>query len=294
MTGSLVFGQFLSGISRGMVLFLVSSGLTLIFSVMNILNFAHASFWLLGAYFTWTFCKIFALPVFGLWISIPLAGLTMAIIGWFIEVVLIRRVYERTLAEQLLLTYALVLMTGDVIKLTWGAADLIVAKPDAVEGAVNLFGTPFPTYYIFVVSVGGFVALALWWLLYRTKFGRIVRASVFSREMVGALGIPIHRIYTGVFALSLFIAGTAGGVNAPISSVALGMDMEVIIECFCVMVIGGFGSLLGSLVGSLIVGLVYAFAIMVVPKMALILIFVVTAIVLIVKPWGLFGTAMRV
>lgn len=294
MTESLIFGQFLSGISRGMVLFLVSSGLTLIFSVMNILNFAHASFWLLGAYFTWTFCKLFAMPVFGLWISIPLAGLTMAAIGWIIEVVLIRRVYDRTLTEQLLLTYALVLMTGDVIKLTWGAADLIVAKPDVVEGAINILGTPFPIYYIFVISVGGFVAWALWWLLYRTKFGRTIRASVFSREMVSALGIPIHRIYTGVFALSLFIAGTAGGTNAPISSVALGMDMEVIIECFCVMVIGGFGSLLGSLVGSLIVGLVYAFAIMVVPKMALILIFVVTAIVLIVRPWGLFGTPMRV
>ncbi len=121
MRGSLIFGQFLSGISRGMVLFLVSSGLTLIFSVMNILNFAHASFWLLGAYFTWTFCKLFALPALGLWISIPLAGLIMAGIGWLIEVVLIRRVYDRTLAEQLLLTYALVLMTGDAIKLTWGA-----------------------------------------------------------------------------------------------------------------------------------------------------------------------------
>ncbi len=293
MTVNQLFSQFLSGVSRGMILFLISSGLTLIFSVMNILNFAHASFWLVGAYFTWTFWKIFYSPQFGLWISIPLASLTMAGIGVIIEVFLIRRVYQRTLTEQLLLTYALVLITGDVIKLTWGTEDRIVPKPQAVNGFVTIFDTPFPVYYIFLIGLGGFIAWGLWWLLYKTKYGHMVRASVFSREMVSALGIPIPRIYTGVFALSLFIAGMAGGVQAPISSVTLGMDMAVIVECFCVMVIGGFGSLLGSLVGSLIVGLVHAFAILVVPKMALVLIFLVAAIVLIVRPWGLFGTPMR-
>jgi branched-subunit amino acid ABC-type transport system permease component len=293
MTESQLFSQFLSGVSRGMILFFISSGLTLIFGVMNILNFAHASFWLVGAYFTWTFWKIFYSPTLGLWLSIPLAALTMAGIGWIIEVLLIRRVYNRTLSEQLLLTYALVLIIGDVIKLTWGVEDRIVARPPMVDGFVNLFGAPFPTYYIFVITLGGFVAWGLWWLLHKTKFGRTVRASVFSREMVGALGIPVHRIYTGVFALSLFTAGLAGGVQAPISSITLGMDMSIIVECFAVVVIGGFGSLTGALVGSLIVGLVYAFAILVIPKMALVLIFVVTAIVLIVRPWGLFGTPMR-
>jgi len=293
MTGNQIIGQILSGVSRGMMLFLISSGLTLIFSVMNILNFAHASFWLLGAYFTWTFWKILYSPIFGLWASIPLAALTIGAIGWIIEVILIRRIYDRTLTEQLLLTYALVLIIGDLIKLTWGVADRIVPKPKMLSGLVNVFGSPFPVYYILVISLAGFVALGLWWLLYKTRFGRRVKASVFSREMVGALGIPIHRIYTGVFVLSLIIAGLAGGVQAPISSVTLGMDMSIIVECFCVMVIGGFGSLIGALVGSLIVSLVYAFAIMVVPKMALVLIFIVTAIVLIIRPWGIFGTAMR-
>jgi len=293
MTASVILGQFLSGLSRGMILFLVTSGLTLIFSVMNILNFAHASLWLIGAYFTYTFWKLLAMPTLGLWISIPLAGLVMAGVGWAIEVLLIRRVYERTLTEQLLLTYALVLIIGDVIKLTWGVEDLIITRPRAVSGALNIFGAPLPTYSLFVILLGGFVAWFLWWLLYKTKFGRTIRASVFSREMVSALGIPIYRIYTGVFVLSILIAGVAGGAQAPMSCIALGLDMEVIIECFCVMVIGGFGSLLGSLVGSLIVGLVYAFAIMVFPKMALILIFIVTAIVLIVRPWGLFGTPLR-
>ncbi len=293
MTESQIFSQFLSGVSRGMILFLISSGLTLIFGVMNILNFAHASFWLVGAYFTWTFWKLLYSPIFGLWISIPLAALTMAGIGWILEVVLIRRVYNRTLSEQLLLTYALVLIIGDMIKLTWGVEDRIVARPPMMDGFVNIFGAPFPTYYIFVIALGGFVAWGLWWLLHKTKFGRTVRASVFSREMVGALGIPVHRIYTGVFALSLFIAGLAGGVQAPISSITLGMDMSIIVECFAVVVIGGMGSLPGTLLGSFIVGQVYSFGIMYKPELALAFIFIVMAVVLIIRPWGIFGKPER-
>jgi len=294
MTASQIIGQILSGISRGMILFLISSGLTLIFSVMNILNFAHASFWLLGAYLTWTFWQILYSPNFGLWISIPLASLTMAAIGWIIEVWLVRRVYERPLTEQLLLTYGLALVIGDVIKLTWGVADRIVPKPKVVSGLMSIFGAPLPTYNLMVIILGVLVALGLWWLFYKTMFGRKVRASVFSREMISALGVPIHRIYAGVFVLSVFIAALAGGMQAPLSSITYGMDSTVIVECFCVMVIGGFGSLLGALVGSLTVGLIYAFAIMFVPRMALFLIFIVTIIILIVRPWGLFGTPMRV
>ena len=293
MFETIFISQLLSGISRGMVLFLVTSGLTLIFSVTNVLNFAHASFWLLGAYFTYTFWQLLALPNFGLWISIFLAGITMAIIGWIIEFLLIRRLYNRDLTEQLLLTYALVLIIGDAIKLTWGVEDLFITKPTYTNGVISIFSAPFPIYYAVVVALGFVVAIGLWWLLQKTMFGRKIRASVFSREMVSALGIPINRIYSGVFALSLFIAGTAGGVQAPISAIALGIDMEVIIECFCVMVIGGFGSLIGALVGSLIIGIIYSFAILIFPKMALVLVFLVTAIVLIIRPWGLFGTPLR-
>lgn len=291
---SLIMSQFMSGLARGTMLFLVASGLSLIFGVMNILNFAHASLWLVGAYFCHTFWLMLQNYGFGLWVSIPLAALTLAVIGWLIEVVLIRRVYNRELPEQLLLTYAMVLIIGDLLKLVWGVEDRIIVRPAIVAGPVSFFGIPFDSYFIFVILIGAAIAIGLWWFMKKTRYGHIVRAAVFSREMVGALGIPIPRIYTGVFVLGIFIAGLAGAVQAPVGSITLGMDMAVIVQAFCVVVIGGFGSLLGTLVGSLIVGEIYSFSILFWPAGALVLIFVVTAFVLIIRPWGLFGTPMRI
>jgi branched-subunit amino acid ABC-type transport system permease component len=290
---SLIFAQFMSGLSRGMMLFLIASGLSLIFGVMNILNFAHATLWLAGAYFCYTFWYLMQDYGFGMWVSIALASLALAAVGWLIEVVLIRRVYDRELPEQLLLTYGLILVIGDLIKLTWGVEDKFIARPPLVAGPVFLFGVPFDSYFVFVIVVGFAVTFGLWWFLKKTRYGHIVRAAVFSREMVGALGIPIPRIYTGVFVLGIFIAGLAGAVQAPVGSITLGMDMAVVVQAFCVVVIGGFGSLLGTFVGSMIVGEVYAFSILFWPQGALVLIFIITAFILIVRPWGLFGTPMR-
>ena len=293
MDAALIFAQFMSGLSRGMMLFLIASGLSLIFGVMNILNFAHATLWLVGAYLCYSLWYLFQNYGFGMWLSIFLAALALAAIGVVIEVVLIRRVYKRDLPEQLLLTYALVLVLGDLIKIIWGVEDKMIARPPLVEGPVFFFGVPFDSYFIFVLCVGFAVAFGLWWFLKKTRYGHIVRAAVFSREMVSALGIPIPRIYTGVFALGIFIAGLAGAVQAPVGSITLGMDMAVVVQAFCVVVIGGFGSLLGTFVGSMIVGEVYAFSILFWPQGALVLIFIVTAIILIIRPWGLFGTPMR-
>ena len=294
MDVSLLIAQFMSGLSRGMMLFLIASGLSLIFGVMNILNFAHATLWLVGAYCCYTFWYVLQESALGLWVSIGLAAIVLAVIGWIIEVVLIRRVYDRDLPEQLLLTYAMVLIVGDLIKLIWGVEDKIIVRPEVVAGPVFLFGIPLDSYFIVVILVGFSVAIGLWLFLQKTRYGHIVRAAVFSREMVSALGIPIPRIYTGVFVLGIFIAGLAGAVQAPVGSITLGMDMAIIIQAFCVVVIGGFGSLLGTLVGSIIVGEVYAFSILFWPQGALVLIFIVTAVILIVRPWGLFGTPMRV
>ena len=293
MEPSLIFAQFLSGLSRGMMLFLIASGLSLIFGVMNILNFAHATLWLAGAYFCYTFWSLMQDTGFGMWLSIPLAALCLAGIGWIIEFLLIRRIYDRELPEQLLLTYGLILVLGDLIKLTWGVEDKLIARPPLVAGPIFLFGMPFDSYFVFVILVGFVVALGLWWFLKKTRYGHIVRAAVYSREMVSALGIPIPRIYTGVFVLGIFIAGLAGAVQAPVGSITLGMDMSVVVQAFCVVVIGGFGSLLGTFVGSFIVGQVYAFSILFWPQGALVLIFIITAFILIVRPWGLFGTPMR-
>jgi branched-subunit amino acid ABC-type transport system permease component len=290
---SLLFAQFMSGLARGMMFFLIASGLSLIFGVMNILNFAHATLWLAGAYFCYTFWNLMQDYGFGLWVSIALASLVMAAVGWVIEVLLLRRVYERKLPEQLLLTYGLILVLGDLIKLTFGVEDKVIVRPPLVARPIFLFDIPFDSYFVFVITVGVGVAVGLWWFLKKTKYGHIVRAAVFSREMVSALGIRIPRIYTGVFVLGVFIAGLAGAVQAPVGSITLGMDMAVIVQAFCVVVIGGFGSLLGTFVGAMIVGEVYSFSILFWPEGALVLIFVVTAFILIVRPWGLFGTPMR-
>ena len=293
MDPSMIFAQFMSGLSRGMMLFLIASGLSLIFGVMNILNFAHAALWLVGAYFCYTFWYLMQGTALGLWISIVLAALALAAVGWMIEVVLIRRVYNRALSEQLLLTYALVLIIDDLIKIVWGVEDKLIERPPVVADPVFIFGAPLDSYFVFVIIVGFGVAIGLWWFLKKTRYGHIVRASVFSREMVSALGIPIPRIYTGVFAMGIFIAGLAGAIQAPVGSITLGMDMAVIIQAFCVVVIGGLGSLLGTFVASLVVGEVYAFSILIWPEGALVLIFIVTALVLIIRPWGLFGTPVR-
>ena len=187
----------------------------------------------------------------------------------------------------------MILVLGDLTKLIWGVEDKLITRPPLVASPVFFFGMPFDSYFIFVILVGFAVAVGLWWFLKKTRYGHIVRAAVFSREMVSALGIPIPRIYTGVFVLGIFIAGLAGAIQAPIGSITLGMDMAVVVQAFCVVVIGGFGSLLGTFVGSIIVGELYAFSILFWPRGALVLIFIVTAFILIVRPWGLFGTPMR-
>jgi len=287
------FSQFMSGLTYGMMLFLVASGFSLIFGVMNILNFAHATLWLIGAYLCFTFWSLMQSYDIALWLSIPLAALTTGAIGWICEVVLIKRLYKRELHEQLLITYAMALIFGDLIKITWGPTDKLIVRPPIIQKPVHLFGAPIDSYFIFVIFIGFAVAVGLWWFLKFTKYGHIVKAAVFSREMVNALGIPIPRIYTWVFTLGIFIAGLAGGIQSAIGSITLGMDMSIIIQAFCVVVIGGFGSLTGTLVGSLIVGEVFSFAILYWPDGAMVLIFAITAAILVIRPWGLFGTPLR-
>lgn len=288
-----LFSQFLSGLTYGMILFLVASGLSLIFGVMNILNFAHATLWLIGAYFCYSFWSMMEGHSVALWLSIPLAALACAAVGWVTEIVLIKRIYKRELHEQLLITYALALIFADLIKIAWGPTDRLIVRPPAIQKPVFIFGAPLDSYFIFVILAGVAVAVGLWWFLKYTKYGHIVKAAVFSREMVSALGIPIPKIYTWVFTLGIFIAGLAGGVQSAIGSVTLGMDTAIIIQAFCVVVIGGFGSLTGTFVGSLIVGEVFSFAILYWPDGAMVLIFIITALILIVRPWGLFGTPLR-
>jgi len=261
---------------------------------MNILNFAHATLWLLGGYISFTFYSLLA-ATFGASIllllpAVVISTVCLAAIGWLLERFLIRRTYGRELPEQLLLTFALILITGDLIKMIWGVQNRRIVLPIEPVAVFDSFINP----YLFVIIVmGALVAAFLWWFLARARTGKIVRAAVYSRDMVSALGIPIPAIYAMVFGLGVGIAGLSAGIFLPIIPISLGLDMDLIIQCFAVVVIGGFGSIAGTFVASLLVGMVYSFSILVWPDGALAVIFVILVAVLIWRPWGLFGTEIR-
>jgi branched-subunit amino acid ABC-type transport system permease component len=286
--------QLFAGMSRGMVLFLLSAGLSLIFGVMNILNFAHATFWLLGGYITVSIFTALAEtfdPSFTLLIpAVVGATAVMVVVGLLVERFLIRRLYGRDLPEQLLLTFALVLILGDLIKLIWGVQNRRIFVP---VPPMEAFGVYINPYYFFLIGSGLVVAIGLWWLLHRTRYGKIVRAAVYSREMVSALGIRIPMIYASIFALGVGIAAFAGGIFTPLLPMALGVDIDIIVQCFAVVVIGGFGSILGTFVASLLVGIIYSYSILIWPDGALAIVYLVVIAVLIWRPWGLFGTELR-
>ena len=290
----ILFGQILGGLSRAMILFLLSSGLSLTFGVMNILNFAHATLWLLGGYITFSIFTFLGETLgengFVLVLAIIVGTMIMVAIGFLIERFLIRRMYKRELPEQLLLTFALILIIGDLIKLVWGVEDRAVYLPIEPLEMLDTFVNP---YYFIIIATGCAVAAGLWWFLQKTRYGKIVRAAVYSREMVGALGIRIPVIYACVFALGVGIAAFAAGVFLPLMPMALGVDIDLIVQCFAVVVIGGFGSILGTFVASLIVGIVYSFSILLWPDGALAVVFLIVVAVLMWRPWGLFGTELR-
>ena len=290
----LLFVQLLGGLSRAMILFLLSSGLSLTFGVMNILNFAHATLWLVGGYVTFSVFSFMALGLgesgMVLVLAILVGTALMVVLGYFLEKVLIRRMYARELPEQLLLTFALILIFGDLIKLVWGVEDRTIYFPIEPLEMLDTYVNP---YYFVVLAAGVGVAAGLWWFLQKTKYGKIVRAAVYSRDMVSALGIRIPLIYAGVFALGIGIAAFAAGVFLPLMPMALGVDTDLIVQCFAVVVIGGFGSIIGTFAASLIVGIVYSFSVLIWPGGALAVIFLIVVMVLIVRPWGLFGTELR-
>ena len=293
MSFDVLFNQFMSGIARGALLFLVASGLSLTFGVLRVLNFAHGSLYMLGAFLSYSIWTFLLMPTFGFYIAAVLVALIMAVVGLIIEFGLLRRLYARGWPEQLLATYAIILVITDLVKWAWEGKFLSIPRPEPFTGAVFMFDFPFPSYNFFVILLGAGLVIFLWWLVYRTRLGDIIRAAAHDREMVSALGIPIPWLFTSIFAMGAAIAGLSGAVTAPFGSVALGMDIEIIIECFAVVVIGGMGSLPGTLLGSFIVGQVYAFGIMFLPNLALAFIFLVMAVVLIIRPWGIFGRPER-
>jgi len=274
-----------------MILFLLASGLTLIFGALRVINFAHGSFYMISAYLAYSVVTALGdYPIVSFWVALALAPVAIGILGGLVEFAFFRRVYARELEYQLLLTYGLVLVFSDIVRFIWGEEYRSLGRPAALAGPVFVFGKPVPVYIIFLIVVAGLIGAGLWLLLYRTKLGKTIRAVVYDRHMVSALGINVPRMYSVVFGLGCWLAGLAGGLMAPMGSITLGMDVEIIVECFVVVVVGGMGSILGALLGALLMGELYAFGILIVPRVALASLFLAMTVVLIIRPWGLLGT----
>jgi branched-chain amino acid transport system permease protein len=272
-----------------MVLFLIASGLTLIFGVTRIVNFAHGSFYMLAAYVTYTLTSLLPLGDASFYVAVVAAALVVGLVGLVVEVVLLRRVYRAPELYQLLLTFALVLVIADVVRLFWGSENKTGPTAPGLSGSVQIAGQLFPTYDLALIVVGPVVAAALWWLFFRTRWGILIRAATQDREMVAALGVDQARLFTSVFVLGSFLAGLGGALQVPRQALTTVMDTTIIVEAFVVVVIGGMGSVPGAMLAAIVIAVIDAFGVLVLPRASLVMMFVVMAIVLIVRPWGLLG-----
>lgn len=291
MTVEAMAGQALSGLSVGMVLFLIAAGLSIIFGTLKVLNLAHGTIYMVGGFLcywlTSTLSGVMGNGAF--WLALLVAPVLTALIGGIIEVALLRRIYAEEMLYQYILTFGLILIFGELCKLIWGVGYHTVSVPWPVDGKVFIFGMSFPVYNFFLIGCGIVVFVGLSVLIRYTGLGSIIRAVTFNREMANALGINVPRVYTGVFMLGCWLAGLAGTLMPPMSVVALGTDMAVIIDCFIIVVIGGLGSLSGAFIGAIILGLLNAFGIYIIPRLAVAFGFILMIIILTFRPWGLMG-----
>jgi branched-chain amino acid transport system permease protein len=281
--------QFLNGLASASALFLIASGLSIIFGVTRIVNFAHGSFYMLGAYIAFSFITWLPRTPLGFWGGIFLGALAVAVLGALIEIVLLRRIYRSPELFQLLATFGVVLVVADAALKIWGAEELLAPRPPGLRGAVDIMGRAFPAYDLFLIAIGPVVLAGLWLLFRRTRWGALVRAATQDRDMVSALGVNERWLFTAVFFLGSFLAGLGGALQLPRQAANLQMDITTIVEAFVVVVVGGLGSIGGAYIAAVLVAVVQAFGIVVVPKATLVLIFLVMALVLIVRPHGLFG-----
>ena len=280
--------QLLTGLASAASLFLAACGLSIIFGVTRIVNFAHGAFYMLGAYVAFTLTERLE-GVFGFWSGLVIASVIVAIVGALIEMTLLRRIYRAPELFQLLATFGVTLMVQDLVVLIWGPEDLVGRRAPGLRGAVDILGQAFPAYDLFLIALGPLVLGALWLLFHRTRWGVLVRAATQDREMVASLGVNQKWLFTGVFALGVFLAALGGALQLPREAVNHQMDLRVIVDVFVVVVIGGLGSVGGAFLAAILVSVLNAFGILVFPGIALVAIFLVMALVLVVRPWGLMG-----
>jgi branched-chain amino acid transport system permease protein len=286
--------QLLNSLFYASVLFLIAAGLSLIFGVMRIVNLAHGSLFAVGAYIAaWLVGRAISLGVPAIWLLLlmPVAALAVALIGIVIEPVLLRPFYRRAEEYQLLVTFGLLLILEDLMRLVWGGLPLTADTAMDAFPSVHIGRLVYPGYNLLVIGVGVAAAIVLWIVIYHTKFGVLLRATSQDRRMAAALGLDVGRVYVAAFAIGCFMAGLGGAIVVPSHAAVLGMGVEALVLAFVVVVVGGLGSLKGAVVGALIVSLVRTAGIQFFPEVELAVLYLIAAAVLIARPTGLFGTA---
>jgi branched-subunit amino acid ABC-type transport system permease component len=284
-----LLAQALNGLSYGVLLFLLSVGLTLIFGMLDVVNLAHGSFYMLGAYAGLTL--IAATGSF--WLALAVAPLAVGLVGGAMERLVLRPLYARGPLDQVLLTFGFIYFFEDVVKAIWGGRIRSIPPPEVFSGSVPLFGGRFPSYRLFVIAFGFVVAVLLWLLIERTRLGAIIRAGVYDSEMTGAMGINTPLVFTGVFAFGAALGGLSGVIAGPIQSAQPPMGAGILVPALIVVVVGGLGSLKGSLVGSLLIGQAETFGKVWLPGVSMAMIYVVMAAVVLLRPQGLFGRPLK-
>ena len=274
------------------ILFLIAGGLSLIYGVMRIVNLAHGTLYAIGAYMAaWLVGKGVAAgmaPVL-LLLLLPVGAATVGVVGAVMEPTLLRPMYRRAEEYQLLMTFGLLLMLEDAIRFVWGGTPLSAAVIVESLGSLRVLGARYPTYNLVIIAVGLVSALLLWLFVYRTKFGVLLRATSQDMRMASSLGVNVKKVYVQAFALGCTMAGLCGAIIVPAQAAVLGMGTDALILAFVVVVVGGLGSLLGALVGALIVGILRTVGIMFFPEIELAVLYLIAAVVLLVRPTGLFG-----
>ena len=282
----------LNGVANGMLLFLAAVGLTLIFGILGVLNFAHGSLYMLGAYFTFFLVNAEGpLAVFNgnFWLAVLVAPLLVAVVGGLMERFILRPIYDREHVFQLLLTFALVLVIDNAARILWGTDFRSLSVPEALAFRVDLFGGSYPAYNLFLIAVGAGFAVAMWLIFERTRVGKMVRAASQDRDAANSLGVNVPALFTAMFIVGSTLAAVGGALAAPYQSIQPTMGENIIINSFVIVVVGGLGSFSGALVGALLIGIVNSLAFLFAPAFQPVIPFVLMAIVLLSMPAGLFG-----
>ena len=277
--------QVLNALALAGLLFLVSAGLSLVFGILRVVNFAHGVFYMLGAYLGFT-----AVAVSGsFWLSLVVVPPLVGVVGALLEASTLRFIYRRPPIYQLLLTFGLALILEESVRVLYGPTAKGVDPPPLLQGAVEIAGTFYPRYRLFLVVLGIVVGLGVWLFLQRTRTGLVIRAVAQNSEMADCLGADVARVRTLVFGAACALAGLGGVAAGPMTTAYLGMGISVIVDAFVVVVIGGLGSIGGSMAGSLIVGAAQTWGAFYLPETAMVIMYAVMGVILIFRPWGLFG-----